>query len=52
MPMRIGEPIPTFEGATEWLNELQETADDYVSGCADAGLFLGDELRNLQGKYA
>ena len=32
MPMRIGDPRPTFEGATEWLNELQETADDYVSG--------------------
>lgn len=32
MPMRIGESLPTFEGATEWLNELQETADDYTSG--------------------
>lgn len=32
MPMRIGDTIPTFEGATEWLNELEETADDYVSG--------------------
>ena len=32
MPMRIGDAIPTFEGATEWLNELQETADDYVKG--------------------
>ena len=32
MPMRIGDTIPKFEGATEWLNELQETADDYVSG--------------------
>ena len=30
MPMRIGDAIPNFEGATEWLNELQETADDYV----------------------
>lgn len=30
MPMRIGDAIPKFEGATEWLNELQETADDYV----------------------
>ena len=30
--MRIGDAIPKFEGATEWLNELQETADDYVSG--------------------
>ncbi len=32
MPMRIGDSRPTFEGATEWLNELQETADDYVNG--------------------
>ena len=32
MPMRIGDMIPTFEGATEWLNKLQETADDYVKG--------------------
>ena len=32
MPMRIGDTIPKFEGATEWLNELQETADDYVQG--------------------
>jgi len=32
MPMRIGDQRPSFEGATEWLNELQETADDYVAG--------------------
>lgn len=32
MPMKIGESLPKFEGATEWLNELQETADDYTSG--------------------
>ena len=32
MPMRIGDQIPKFEGATQWLNELQETADDYVNG--------------------
>jgi len=30
MPMRIGDTIPKFEGATEWLNELPTTADDYV----------------------
>ncbi len=30
--MRIGDTLPKFEGATEWLNELQETADDYASG--------------------
>jgi thiol-disulfide isomerase/thioredoxin len=28
----LGDAIPSFEGATEWLNELQETADDYVKG--------------------
>ena len=32
MPMRIGDSIPSFDGATEWLNELQDTADDYVKG--------------------
>jgi len=32
MPMKIGDSIPKFEGATEWLNELVETADDYVNG--------------------
>ena len=32
MPMRIGDQRPSFEGATEWLNELQQTADDYVHG--------------------
>ena len=30
--MKIGDSIPKFEGATEWLNELVETADDYVNG--------------------
>jgi thiol-disulfide isomerase/thioredoxin len=30
--MRIGDQRPTFEGATDWLNELQQTADDYVAG--------------------
>ena len=32
MPMKLGEAIPSFEGATGWLNELQETADEYVKG--------------------
>jgi thiol-disulfide isomerase/thioredoxin len=32
MPMRIGDQRPSFEGATEWLNELQQTADDYAHG--------------------
>ena len=32
MPMRIGDQRPSFDGATEWLNEVQETADDYVGG--------------------
>jgi len=30
--MRIGDARPSFAGATEWLNELQDTADDYVNG--------------------
>lgn len=30
--MRIGDALPKFDGATEWLNELQETADNYVFG--------------------
>lgn len=32
MPMKIGDTIPTFEGATGWLNEVQEPADNYVKG--------------------
>lgn len=32
MPMKLGDAMPSFEGATEWLNELQGTADDYVKG--------------------
>ena len=32
MPMKIGDPRPSFEGATEWLNELEQTAEEYVSG--------------------
>lgn len=32
MPMKIGDQIPKFEGATEWLNALEETADEYVKG--------------------
>lgn len=32
MPMRIGDQRPAFEGATEWLNELEQTADEYVHG--------------------
>lgn len=27
MPMRIGDPLPEFEGATEWLNGSREDAD-------------------------
>src|SRR5256885_15115691 len=32
MPMRIGDPRPSFEGATEWLNELEHTAEEHVHG--------------------
>ncbi len=28
--MRIGDTLPTFEGATEWLNGLQEEAEEFV----------------------
>ena len=31
MPMRIGDPRPSFEGATQWLNELEQTAEEYTS---------------------
>ncbi len=30
--MRMGDALPKFDGATSWLNELQETVDDYVAG--------------------
>ncbi len=61
MPMRIGDPRPSFEGATEWLNELQETADDYVSGQPTLVYFWATscgickenmpKLRELKDKY-
>lgn len=31
MPMKIGDPRPSFEGATGWLNELEQTAEEYTS---------------------
>jgi thiol-disulfide isomerase/thioredoxin len=61
MPMRIGDPRPSFDGATEWLNELQETADDYVSGQPTLVYFWSTscgickenmpKLRELKDKY-
>ena len=61
MPMRIGDQRPSFEGATEWLNELQETADDYVSGQPTLVYFWSTscgickenmpKLRELKDKY-
>ena len=30
--MKIGDKIPTFEGATGWLNEIQQKTDDYIKG--------------------
>ncbi|MDQ6788777.1 MAG: TlpA family protein disulfide reductase [Acidobacteriota bacterium] len=61
MPMRIGDTIPKFEGATEWLNELQETADDYVSGAPTLVYFWATscgickenmpKLKTLKDKY-
>lgn len=32
MPMKIGDALPTFEGATDWFNGLQEEAEEYVKG--------------------
>jgi thiol-disulfide isomerase/thioredoxin len=61
MPMRIGDTIPNFEGATEWLNELQETADDYVKGAPTLVYFWATscgicktnmpKLQELKAKY-
>lgn len=61
MPMRIGDARPSFEGATEWLNELQETADDYVNGQPTLVYFWATscgickenmpKLRELKAKY-
>ena len=61
MPMRIGDQRPSFEGATEWLNELQETADDYVTGSPTLVYFWATscgickenmpKLQELKGKY-
>lgn len=61
MPMRIGDARPSFEGATDWLNELQETADDYVSGSPTLVYFWATscgickenmpKLRELKAKY-
>ena len=59
--MRIGDQRPSFEGATEWLNELQETADDYVTGSPTLVYFWATscgickenmpKLQELKGKY-
>lgn len=61
MPMRIGDAIPSFEGATEWLNELQDTADDYVKGAPTLVYFWATscgickenmpKLQELKAKY-
>lgn len=32
MPMKIGDKRPSLAGATEWLNELESSADDHVQG--------------------
>lgn len=59
--MRIGDTIPKFEGATEWLNELQDTADDYVKGAPTLVYFWATscgickenmpKLQELKAKY-
>ena len=61
MPMRIGDAIPSFEGATDWLNELQDTADDYVKGAPTLVYFWATscgickenmpKLQELKAKY-
>ena len=32
MPMRIGDALPSFEGATSWLNETTESAEQISKG--------------------
>lgn len=32
MPMKLGDSIPSFEGATMWLNENGQQIDEFVSG--------------------
>ncbi len=59
--MRIGDVIPKFDGATEWMNELQETADDCVQGAPTLVHFWATscgickenmpKLRTLKDKY-
>jgi thiol-disulfide isomerase/thioredoxin len=59
--MRIGDALPSFEGATQWLNELPETADDYVAGSPTLVYFWATscgickenmpKLRELKAKY-
>lgn len=61
MPMKIGEAIPSFEGATNWLNELQQTADDFVKGAPTLVYFWATscgickenmpKLQELKAKY-
>lgn len=59
--MRIGDALPSFEGATDWLNELQDTADDYVKGAPTLVYFWATscgickenmpKLQELKAKY-
>lgn len=59
--MKIGDQRPSFEGATEWLNELEQTADDYVTGQPTLVYFWATscgickenmpKLRQLKDKY-
>lgn len=61
MPMKIGDERPSFAGATAWLNELEQTADDYVSGQPTLVYFWATsceickqkfpQLRELKEKY-
>jgi len=59
--MRIGDQRPSFDGATEWLNELEQTAEDYITGKPTLVYFWATscgvckdnmpKLRDLKAKY-
>lgn len=62
MPMRIGDPVPEFEGATEWLNGTREDAEAALNGSPVLVHFWAvscgickekmPQLKALEAKYA
>lgn len=60
--MRIGDEIPSFEGATGWLNEIEQSAADYVKGSPTLVYFWATscgickenmpKLKELKAKYS